>query len=495
MSAKLPRFRRHLVVAVLAGAQAWASLAAASGAFVAPRDAPIRQVGEQVLLVDNADGTTTAVIQTEYQGAAPEFAWLLPVAGVPVAVTATDSVPFDRLARVTAPRFPMEIRGADSCKSTAGITVIDPETGLVPRPVHQGDDEVVVSVAGSGSVDDFEWTVISVASSTEDRTGAAIEWLVAAGFEVPEQAAPLLEPYLANGMQLLALRPQKRAASGAIRPLQVTYPGPPTLPIRLTALSGSEAMGILVYVLGPARAVPLNYPSLELNLAKLDWFEPALGYRDLVTAAVREAGGRGFVTELAQPTRELRGVGLDGESGVDDLQSLFDAGAWLTRLYMTVSPADMTLDPLFGFNPRLPAVSNVQTARLRVECGQERYYYFEAPTRIELPEGGVLRSVGGRWPAEASALPANAVIRQHGTTGPGSVLQDNTAEIDPVLEYPDGGSCAIARAPRDGLPLGFLTLALGALAAWARRARSARVPGTLRSPGAQAAPTWGPPSR
>ena len=37
-------------------------MAAASGALFAQPDAPIRQVGEQVLFVDNADGTTTAVI-------------------------------------------------------------------------------------------------------------------------------------------------------------------------------------------------------------------------------------------------------------------------------------------------------------------------------------------------------------------------------------------------------------------------------------------------
>jgi hypothetical protein len=587
-----PKFRRHLclVVAALAWALARAPLAAASGAFFAQRDAPIRQVGEQVLFVANADGTTTAVIQAEYEGPAAEFAWLLPVAGMPIALTVTDSVPFERLARVTAPRFPMDVREKGSCKSTAGVTVIDPETGLVPRPARQGDDEVVVSVAGSGIVDVFEWTVISVDPSTEDRAGAAIEWLVAAGFEVPEQTAPLLEPYLANGMQLLALRLQKRSEAGAIRPIQVIYPGTPALPISLTALAGNEAMGVLVYMLGSARAVPLNYPSLELNLAKLDWFEPALDYRDLVTSAVREAGGRGFVTELAQPTRALRSVGLDGERVVEDaaaeaatllrlrgqtygdsqalldeviqhyasfqgfrtaveagvssiserrsvaayldcalryerdraealrtgsalgpgacqmpasievsgevvfrelearivkplqdLQSLFDSSAWLTRLYMTVSLADMTVDPMFGFNPQLPAVSNAQTARLHVECAPDRYY-FQAPTRIELPDGGVLRSIGGSWPEAASALPANVVIRQHGTTGQGSVLQDNTAAIDQVLEYPDGGSCGIAIAPRGshGLLPSVVSLALGALVAERRRRRAGRKR-TLRS--------------
>ena len=329
-------------------------------------------------------------------------------------------------------------------------------------------------------------------------------------------------------------------------------------------------MEVLVYVLGSARSVPLNYPSLELNWAKLD------------------SGGRGFVTELSQPARELRSVRLDGERLVEDadaeaatllalrgqsygdskalidelvqhygsfegfraavvaggstlsergtlgayvdcalryereraeaertdnalapggcrmpegieaseevvfreieagivkplqdLQSLFDSSAWLTRLYMTVSPADMTVDPLFGLNPRLPAVSNVQTARLDLDCGPD-HWYFDAPTRIQLPNGGVLRSVGGKWPAAASALPANAVVRQHGTTGYGSLLQDNTPQIDDVLEYPEGGFCGMALAsPRreaHGLLSSIVTLALGALVTERRRRRARRDP-------------------
>ena len=581
----LRRFRRHLCLAAgLVGAQAWTPRAVASGAFFAPPDAPIRQVAEQVLFVDDGDGTTTAVIQMEYDGGAQEFAWILPVPRMPIALTATDSVPFERLALLTAPSFPMDIREQGTCKSTASILVIDPETGLVPRPVHQGDNKVVVSVAGSGLVDAFEWTILSVDPSAREQAGAAIQWLAGAGFEVPERAAPLLESYLAEGMDLLALRLQSGAEPGAIRPIQVSYHGAPTLPIRLGTLAGNEAVSVLVYVLGSARAVPLNYPSLELDWAKLDWFEPALDYPELVTSAVREAGGLGFVTELSQPTRALRGAALDdqrligdasaaaatllrlrGQSyggsqalidelipyygnfeefqtalrasvststervivgryldcalrresdreaakrtgsalppdgctlresielsqeavfreieariikPLQDLQSLFDSGAWLTRLYMRGAPADLMVDPTFGFNPRLPAVSNTQTAGLRLECGPE-HYYFDAPTSIELPGGGVLRSIGGKWPSAASTLPANAVIRQHGTSGRGIVIQDNTAEIDQVLEYPDGGSCGLALAPRKarGFLHGIMALALAALVAERRRRRNER---------------------
>jgi hypothetical protein len=100
---------------------------------------------------------------------------------------------------------------------SSGILVIDPETGLVPRAARQGDDEVVVSVAGSGIIDAFEWTIVPADPSAEDRVGAAIEWLAAKGFEVPEQTPALLEPYLSNGMHLLALRLRKGSEAGCYR--------------------------------------------------------------------------------------------------------------------------------------------------------------------------------------------------------------------------------------------------------------------------------------
>jgi hypothetical protein len=59
-------------------------------------------------------------------------------------------------------------------------------------------------------------------------------------------------------------------------------------------------MGVIVHVLGSARAIPTNYQLVELNYAALDWFNPAQHYAELVAHAVDEAeGGRAFVTDFA----------------------------------------------------------------------------------------------------------------------------------------------------------------------------------------------------
>jgi MYXO-CTERM domain-containing protein len=49
--------------------------------------------------------------------------------------------------------------------------------------------------------------------------------------------------------------------------------------------------------------------------------------------------------------------------------ALFRQHPYLTRLYTTLSPEDMTRDPVFSFNPSLPEVSRDHTATLRIDCG------------------------------------------------------------------------------------------------------------------------------
>jgi hypothetical protein len=51
-----------------------------------------------------------------------------------------------------------------------------------------------------------------------------------------------------------------------------------------------------------------------------------------------------------------------------DTQALFDSKPYLSRLFTTVSPDEMTRDPIFTENPDLPDVSNVHTATAVATC-------------------------------------------------------------------------------------------------------------------------------
>jgi hypothetical protein len=139
----------------------------------------------------------------------------------------------------------------------------------------------------------------------------------------------------------------------------------------------------------------------------------------------------------------------------------------------------MDLDPLFDFNPDLPTVSNVHTALRVIECHRS-IYMSEAPSRFHLEDGRVVRvDAGAPWPflvGGQDTPPANALVLALTTSGPGSVVQDNSEAIDEALQRHNatvaspGCGCGVV-APRSHAAT-WASLALFALL-MRRRHRSA----------------------
>jgi hypothetical protein len=507
-----------VAVGLALGATFAAAPARACGGFFCSQAAGVNQAAERIVFAQNDDDTVTAVIEIQYQGPADKFSWLLPISSVPQGdqIAVASSLAFQRLQQATNPQYQLTTRIEGTCDQ-------DPEDDFdlsgeasAGGASSAGDGHGGVTLEASGLVGSFEWAVISVAAGLPEPADAAVSWLQENGYDVPQGAPGLLGPYLADGLHLLALRLQKGASTGSIRPIVLTYAATkPMIPIKLTAVAANDDMGVLTWVLGSARAVPKNYYSLELNEARINWFNPALNYNNVVTAAADEAGGQGFVTEYADSTSTLQGVvwsdfeerdwltikaGLEGAGlhsaiadamfllspwdgfwqvfqehvtwtgnvSLEDLQDcpdcyasqfssdadfasalesevvvparsvqkLLDAHPQVTRLYSTLSAPEMTVDPLFTFNPTLPAVSNVHNAERIIECARG-YYQSEAPWRIELPQGGVVRggpSLLGSWPAAFDSQPANRRIIRAGETGSGKVLEDNSSAIDADID-------------------------------------------------------------
>lgn len=142
---------------------------------------------------------------------------------------------------------------------------------------------------------------------------------------------------------------------------------------------------------------------------------------------------------------------------VIDTQKLLVSQPYLTRLYTTMSPEEMTVDPLFDINPDLADYSNIHTAKQIIECNPDIYSY-EAPWRIELPQGGVIRGTGqGTWPIDVATtdLPANHKIVMLTTEGEGEVLEDNTETINESLFKMSGmTSPPVGTPPKGGVPIG-----------------------------------------
>ncbi|MCB9553742.1 MAG: DUF2330 domain-containing protein [Myxococcales bacterium] len=183
-----------------------------------------------------------------------------------------------------------------------------------------------------------------------------------------------------------------------------------------------------------------------------------------------------------------RGIEVDGAALADRIETevneprrhlgeLFEAHPYLTRLYGTMSPAEMVLDPEFDENPDLADVANQRTAIQTISCDGGGTPLFGSAV-VETPSGLRFRLVDGQNPnavrrqdgqtVRGGELPSAQVIERALTAGQSEVVEDRTAEIDDALsagldEDEVGGSGGCACDASDGAPAAPIAL-LGLLA-------------------------------
>ena len=139
--------------------------------------------------------------------------------------------------------------------------------------------------------------------------------------------------------------------------------------------------------------------------------------------------------------------------------ALFEEHPMLTRLYSTISPADMTRDPAFSFNLSLPAVSNEHRANMQVSCGWDGT---ERGAVLTTEQGWAIAYPDGRFGAAGGLAdrPASLRIEVLREEGPAQILTNNA--LQPAMPAAMKGGCA-------SVP-GLTWLGFGALAAlWKRR--------------------------
>ena len=281
----------------------------ACGGLFCDNTQPVNQAAERIIFAENGDGTVTAVIEIQYQGAAEQFSWVLPVPGVPD-VDVSSVAAFDRLQQQTNPQFNLQTTFED-CGGGDGAAFGNTSGADAPTraTADSVDDQGGVVVLAAGTVGPFDFEVISLDATLDDAADVALDWLGDNGYEVTALAPEVLGPYLEDGLNLLAFRLNKQNDVGSIRPIMITYTSElPFIPIRPTAVAANDDMGVMVFVTSGDRAIPKNYKALELNEALIDWFNPMATYNDVVIAAADEASGQGFVTEYADSSDTLEGV-------------------------------------------------------------------------------------------------------------------------------------------------------------------------------------------
>lgn len=537
---------------LLTGVFASAILATALiGATAAPASAcggffcsflPIDQTGEQIVF-SVAPGKVTATIQIAYAGEAQNFAWVVPVSGVPEIRLGAQGF-FGAVEQATSPQWYLDWNwGEGQCG------FFSPERDFAGGPPQADGGENEVVVLAEEQVGPFETVTLAAKDATK-----LIEWLDGHGFFQPEGSVDIMEHYVDQGKNFVAMKLGQDAGVGDIQPIVLEMASDDAcVPLVLTRIAAQPDMPVKVWVFGAARAVPTNWYNVVVNEKKIDWLGYGANYAEVAKQAVDDAAGHGFITEFAgkhalgerlwSPERfqtaalatltdpaqfldAMLGQGFprdaqiqalirkhmpmpaadalpedckeeaafytwnnetclqllapgafDATKFADDLetrvvlplrdaQTQIDAHPYLTRLFTTVSPDEMTRDPEFALNAELPDVSNVHRAAAEGTCDDNGMI---KDITITLSSGetifiaGPINQWGGDYvfadpaPAEAAA----ARIEQLAPTGPPTLValgdvKATEAAIeakDPTYLSLDGTKGVVVTPPPTNLPV------------------------------------------
>jgi MYXO-CTERM domain-containing protein len=489
-----------------------------------PQPMPVDQTGENILFVWEED-YIEAHIQIQYVGEPAKFGWVIPLQGVPEFSVGSEPL-FQALLAGSVPTYGYQQTfddcslGDDGDQNGSGFDS-DSAGGTGagdsgdPTGPGEGPDILLKETVGA-----FEITVLQGATGQE-----VFDWLQENEYQQDEEALPILDEYISEGIIFAAVKLTGGAGIDEIHPIVLRFQGTePCVPLRLTRIAAVENMGVRSFFLGDARYVPRNYRHVLVNHLKVDWITPT-NYNDVITLAVDEenANGRAFVTEYAgasdviqqggifsgswsagpfatlEPTAvgaELENQGLifcdfdfgngctfthpllegllaeyvtppagyeaaeywanqemfpdvdltgwdaaafsaalsdriiePGQHAVD----LLNQNDYLTRMYTTISPAEMTEDPEFHENPNLPEVPNILNGTLRNLCNGDQVFTLPDGRELYLPAGGGWPELPDEPDGVPGMMPSSEIIEEVPANGAPIRLTDNTERINAVL--------------------------------------------------------------
>ncbi|HKE13501.1 MAG TPA: DUF2330 domain-containing protein [Kofleriaceae bacterium] len=116
---------------------------------------------------------------------------------------------------------------------------------------------------------------------------------------------------------------------------------------------------------------------------------------------------------------------------------LFRDNPYMTRMFTTMSPDEMTRDPVFSFNADLPEVGNQHTGRLIYYCGRiPEDTQTTTPAKLITEDGWVLNMPNGTGdnPWIGLPWPKSQFIQMVREEGAAQSVVDNTEEIASFIE-------------------------------------------------------------
>jgi hypothetical protein len=282
-----------LVVAFLACAP---PARACGGCFQSPAAVDSVVTGHRMAFAVSAS-RTVLWDQIKYTGNPADFGWVLPVAPGATLELSSDAW-FESLETATSTEVTPPTLNCISNNSSGlfGCGASDSYASSPQRGSDVGGIGPSVIVLHEASIGPYETVTLQSSDSAALRN-----WLSMHGYVIGPDIDPIIEDYISEGMNFIAL---KLSGSKPMQPVRVTTPsGKAVLPLRMVAAGTGALVDIVLYVIGEKRLGLSDLTEVSLDLTKLsfDFNTSQTNYGEVRTDALGDGVGANFLTTFSAP--------------------------------------------------------------------------------------------------------------------------------------------------------------------------------------------------
>jgi uncharacterized membrane protein YgcG len=310
--------------------------ASACGGCFHPPTQNVTDITDERMLLTVSATQTTLYDQIEYSGTPTSFAWVLPIHGV-VTVGLSADVLFNAIDALTATQInPPPINcPSPNCAFAGGASASGSSSGG-GSGLTEAPPVTVLAQANVGP-----YSTVQLHSTDSSALDA---WLAQNGFNIPAAVQPILDQYVKEGFDFLAMKLLPNQGVQAMRPVRVTMPGASlSLPLRMASIGTGAVTGITIWVVADGRYEPQNFKFFHIEDSQLvwDWASNISNYTTLRVqneANVKNAGWE-IESSIALNTQVIKNVILNGGQYYGNgLASVAPADA--TQYYLPVGATD-----------------------------------------------------------------------------------------------------------------------------------------------------------
>jgi len=314
--------------------------AAACGGCFQPPPPPSQSasdITDERMLLAVSTTQSTLYDQISYSGSPSSFAWVLPIHGT-VDVGLSADVLFDSMdvltqTQINAPYVncpqPSGCGGGAGCASSNSPSASDSfgDQGTAAPPP--------VTVTKQENVGPYDTVQLHATDAS-----ALNAWLMQNGFDIPAAVTPVIDAYVTEGFDFLAMKLLPNQGVQLMRPVRVTTAGASlSLPLRMASIGTGITVGITIWIVSDGRYEPQNFPFFHIDDSALVW--------DFKTSSSN------YTTLRTQNEAQLKNAGWEIESSISlneqSITSLILNGGQYYNGYGGVSqsaPSDPSLDYL-----------------------------------------------------------------------------------------------------------------------------------------------------